>query len=177
MTPGAVPSKHPTHPLRPIFLVFPLSTSSFLPFPLRTPPFPSAPHHTTLNIVGSIPQSPIPRRRRPPRQQRDRSRYSGQATSTVASAGTMAPVMWLLASALSVASVAADMATISAMGDVPDWQTISAMTLTVSAPGAPTIPLKYTVVPLTTSLGLNQSELARGVRVQSACVLVPVGTC
>ncbi len=94
------------------------------------------------------------------------------ATSTVARAGKMASLTWLLASALYAASaVAADTPTIFSMEDVPDWQSNFAMSLQITAPGGDVVPLTYTVVPLTASLGLNQSDISRGVRLHGLSLL------
>ncbi len=57
--------------------------------------------------------------------------------------------------------MAANMATTFAMDDVPDYQSSSIMALQITLPGSD--PIMSNVAPLTTSLGLNQSDLAREV--------------
>jgi hypothetical protein len=49
------------------------------------------------------------------------------------------------------------------MQDVLDWQRKSEMQLLISASEGDPVPLSYTVIPLTTNLGLNESQPARGV--------------
>lgn len=49
------------------------------------------------------------------------------------------------------------------MKDVLDWQRKSEMQLLISASEGDPVPLSYTVIPLTTNLGLNESQLTRGV--------------
>ena len=68
----------------------------------------------------------------------------------------------LLALALAAGVMAQD-ATISAMTDVPEWGVDSAMQLSLFTARGDQLPLQYIVMPLTQSLGLNQSDLARGV--------------
>lgn len=49
------------------------------------------------------------------------------------------------------------------MNEVLDWQRKSEMQMLISASEGDPVPLSYTVIPLTTNLGLNESQLARGV--------------
>lgn len=49
------------------------------------------------------------------------------------------------------------------MKDVLDWQRKSEMQLLIRASEGDPVPLTYTVIPLTTNLGLNESQLTRGV--------------
>jgi len=60
-------------------------------------------------------------------------------------------------------TVMAQDATIAAMTDVPEWGVDSAMQLSLFTAVGDPLPLQYIVMPLTQSLGLNQSDLARGV--------------
>ncbi|KKY30603.1 putative ring-7 protein [Diaporthe ampelina] len=48
------------------------------------------------------------------------------------------------------------------MNEVLDWQRKSEMQMLISASEGDPVPLSYTVIPLTTNLGLNESQLARG---------------
>ncbi|KAL1861632.1 hypothetical protein Daus18300_008748 [Diaporthe australafricana] len=48
------------------------------------------------------------------------------------------------------------------MTEVLDWQRRSEMQMLISASEGDPVPLSYTVIPLTTNLGLNESQLARG---------------
>lgn len=83
------------------------------------------------------------------------------ATSTVAAAGKMARFSLVFASVLSMAS--AQVATVFSMDSLPDWMRESAMTLQITGPSGVIVPFPYTVVPLTTNVGLNQSEKTREV--------------
>lgn len=49
------------------------------------------------------------------------------------------------------------------MNEVLDWQRKSEMQMLIYASDGDPVPLSYTVIPLTTNLGLNESELVRGV--------------
>lgn len=63
--------------------------------------------------------------------------------------------------------VRADMASTYAMTELLDWETDSQMQMSISASdGDDMLPLSmlFTVIPLTTDLGLNESQLDRGVR-------------
>ena len=82
------------------------------------------------------------------------------ATSTVAYPRKMGALLLAFLSVLSV--VSAD-ASIYPMSKVPDWQTKSEMQLAITAQDANPVALTYTVIPLTSSLGLNESEVVRGV--------------
>lgn len=65
--------------------------------------------------------------------------------------------------ALDVVSVAlADLAETYTMTEVLDWQRSSEMQLSISATDGDIMPLTYTVLPLTTDLGLNESQTDRG---------------
>lgn len=81
------------------------------------------------------------------------------ATSTVAYPRKMGALLLAFLSVLSV--VSAD-ASIYPMSKVPDWQTKSEMQLAITAQDANPVALTYTVIPLTSSLGLNESEVVRG---------------
>ncbi|KAM0329128.1 hypothetical protein ACHAQA_004424 [Verticillium albo-atrum] len=61
-----------------------------------------------------------------------------------------------------VATSAAQVPTITAQNDVPDWAAESTMQLSLASAGGEVLPLDYTIMPSTQSLGLNQSEVARG---------------
>ncbi|CAK7198932.1 hypothetical protein SEUCBS139899_001600 [Sporothrix eucalyptigena] len=75
----------------------------------------------------------------------------------------MASLKWLLTAAtFALPAIAATEATIFSMNTVPDWQASSAMSIQVSDPDADILPVTFTVVPLTTILGLNQSQQSRG---------------
>ncbi|KAL2290233.1 hypothetical protein FJTKL_00699 [Diaporthe vaccinii] len=66
---------------------------------------------------------------------------------------------------LAVASVrcaVSEMAGTYTMNEVLDWQRKSEMQMLISASEGDPVPLSYTVIPLTTNLGLNESQLARG---------------
>jgi len=83
----------------------------------------------------------------------------------------MAPLCLLLVAILSAVSASAENATITPMErPLFMWQRDSAMTLEITATDGDALPLQYTVIPLTASLGLNQSELDRGVR--TGCCIV-----
>ncbi|CAK7223712.1 hypothetical protein SCUCBS95973_005272 [Sporothrix curviconia] len=80
------------------------------------------------------------------------------------SSSTVASLTWLLtAAALTFPAlpVSASDATIFSMNTVPDWQASSAMSVQVSDPEADILPVTFTVVPLTTIFGLNQSQESR----------------
>lgn len=49
------------------------------------------------------------------------------------------------------------------MNEVLDWQRKSEMQMLIYASEGDPVPLSYTVIPLTTNLGLNESQLVRGV--------------
>lgn len=66
-----------------------------------------------------------------------------------------------LASTLSI--VSADLAETYTMTKVLDWQRDSEMQLLISAQDGNIVPLPYTVIPLTSNLGLNESDVTRGV--------------
>ena len=83
------------------------------------------------------------------------------ATSTVAGAARMARLLLVHASLLSMA-FAGD-ATVFEVDTASDQLLASAMTLQLTSSSGVIVPFAYTVVPLTASLGLNQSEVARQV--------------
>lgn len=73
---------------------------------------------------------------------------------------------WVFALSLAVVSVrcaVSEMAGTYTMNEVLDWQRKSEMQMLISASEGDPVPLSYTVIPLTTNLGLNESQLARGV--------------
>ncbi|KAL9949145.1 hypothetical protein ACHAO5_001124 [Verticillium nonalfalfae] len=70
------------------------------------------------------------------------------------------PLLAVLAGA--AVAAAAQAPTITAQNDVPDWAAESTMQLSLSSAGGEVMPLDYTIMPSTQSLGLNQSEVARG---------------
>ncbi|KAF6831122.1 E3 ubiquitin-protein ligase [Colletotrichum plurivorum] len=66
---------------------------------------------------------------------------------------------------LAGAAVAATMvraATITPENDIPTWGVKSSMQLSLTSAGGDVVPLTFIVMPSTESLGLNQSEIARG---------------
>lgn len=86
-------------------------------------------------------------------------------TSSVSLSGRMGR-HWAFALSLAVASVrcaVSEMAGTYTMTEVLDWQRKSEMQMLISASEGDPVPLSYTVIPLTTNLGLNESQLARGV--------------
>lgn len=86
-------------------------------------------------------------------------------TSLVSLPGSMGR-HWAFALSLAVASVrcaVSEMAGTYTMTEVLDWQRKSEMQMLISASEGDPVPLSYTVIPLTTNLGLNESQLARGV--------------
>ncbi|KAM0282560.1 hypothetical protein ACHAQH_002928 [Verticillium albo-atrum] len=74
----------------------------------------------------------------------------------------MIPSHLLAALAGAVGVTAAQAPTITAQNDVPDWAAESTMQLSLASAGGEVMPLDYTIMPSTQSLGLNQSEVARG---------------
>lgn len=71
---------------------------------------------------------------------------------------------WAFVLSLAVACVRAqsEMAGTHTMPDVLDWQRNSEMQLLIRASDQDPVPLTYTVIPLTTNLGLNESQPVRG---------------
>lgn len=70
---------------------------------------------------------------------------------------------YALALALShVSSVVCGLAETYTMMEVYSWQKDSEMQLSISESNGVIVPLTYTVVPLTTNLGLNESQVSRG---------------
>lgn len=72
---------------------------------------------------------------------------------------------WAVVLSLAVASVRcaeSEMAGTHTMQNVLDWQRNSEMQLLISASDGDPVPLAFTVIPLTTNLGLNESQLVRG---------------
>ncbi|KAJ9141845.1 Ring finger domain protein [Pleurostoma richardsiae] len=86
------------------------------------------------------------------------------ATWTVACPGRMRMrfLLWLLASAFSMVSADVAMATTYSMAKVLDWQKQSVMQLAITGQDGVSVPLTYSVIPLTASLGLNESDVVRG---------------
>jgi hypothetical protein len=70
----------------------------------------------------------------------------------------------LLVLACTMSAVMAQTATVTSLIDIPEWGSDSAMQLSLSTAGGEPVPLTYTVMPLTQSLGLNQTDTTRGVR-------------
>ncbi len=71
----------------------------------------------------------------------------------------------LVMAGLLLTKATADMASVFPMDQVEDWQRRSIMKLSITAPEENNaVDLTFNVIPLTTSLGLNQSDFARGVR-------------
>lgn len=72
-----------------------------------------------------------------------------------------------LAAALAFANVlsmaCADLAQTYPMSEVLDWERASQMQMSVSGADGDVIPFLYAVIPLTTDLGLNESQTDRGV--------------
>ena len=62
---------------------------------------------------------------------------------------------------------AVDEVVTSAEYDTPEWATDNAMQLTLSSRDGGDSPLQYTVIPLTESLGLNESDRYREVSLRS----------
>ncbi|POS69216.1 RING-7 protein [Diaporthe helianthi] len=80
---------------------------------------------------------------------------------------------WALAVPLAIAGVRcaeSEMAGTHTMQHVLDWQRNSEMQLLISASELDPVPLTYTVIPLTTNLGLNESQLVRGVDIKGRVV-------
>jgi hypothetical protein len=73
----------------------------------------------------------------------------------------------LLVLACTLPAVMAQRPTIEAKLEVPSWGVDSAMQLSLYSAGGAPLPIQYTVMPLTQSLGLNQTDLARGVRIET----------
>lgn len=65
--------------------------------------------------------------------------------------------------ACAAVGVMAQAATITPENDIPSWSERSAMQMSLSTAGG-TVPLSFIVMPSTESLGLNQSDVVRGVR-------------
>lgn len=72
-----------------------------------------------------------------------------------------------LSAALAFANVlsmaCADLAQTYPMSEVLDWERASQMQMSVSGADGDVIPFLYAVIPLTTDLGLNESQTDRGV--------------
>lgn len=66
--------------------------------------------------------------------------------------------------AVNAAIVAAQVPSISPENEVPIWAADSTMQLSLSSMRGDVLPLDYTVIPSTENLGLNQTEIARGVQ-------------
>ncbi|CAM1504202.1 Fc.00g017930.m01.CDS01 [Cosmosporella sp. VM-42] len=79
------------------------------------------------------------------------------ATSTIPGVGKMASILVALVCAIT-SVVADDEVTTSAETDVPEWASANAMWLTLS-----TSPTQFTVIPLTGSMGLNESDVSRNI--------------
>lgn len=62
-----------------------------------------------------------------------------------------------------VNSVVCGLAETYTMMEVYSWQKDSEMQLSISESNGVIVPLTYTVIPLTTNLGLNESQVSRGV--------------
>jgi hypothetical protein len=91
------------------------------------------------------------------------------ATSTVAGAASMMVLSLLLAAACLVSVASAESATIYSMPRLQTWAQDSLMTLKISTlDGGSFEPLSLPVLPLTSSLGLNQTQKARGVSLHAA---------
>ncbi|WYZ37507.1 hypothetical protein EsH8_II_001013 [Colletotrichum jinshuiense] len=72
--------------------------------------------------------------------------------------------------ACAAAAVMAQAATITAENEIPTWGEKSAMQMALTTAGG-TVPLTFIVMPSTESLGLNQSEVARGsIRIEGTMV-------
>lgn len=72
----------------------------------------------------------------------------------------------LACAAAAAALATVNAATIAAQNDIPSWSEKSAMQLSLSSAGGDVVPLTFIVMPSTESLGLNQSDVARGVRIK-----------
>lgn len=85
------------------------------------------------------------------------------ATSTVAMLGMMGRryAYALALATANVKSVICGLAETYTMMEVYSWQKTSEMQLSIS--NGVIMPLTYTVIPLTTNLGLNESQVSRGV--------------
>ncbi|KAF5524890.1 E3 ubiquitin-protein ligase SDIR1 [Colletotrichum aenigma] len=68
----------------------------------------------------------------------------------------------LACAAAAAALATVNAATIAAQNDIPSWSEKSAMQLSLSSAGGDVVPLTFIVMPSTESLGLNQSDVARG---------------
>jgi len=91
--------------------------------------------------------------------------YSRRRPSPVL--GKMASLVLLLSLLAIVlsATVSAEDVTVFSMAHVPDWQMKSIMTLSITAPGGDAVPLQFELYPLTRSMGLNESDRTRKVRI------------
>lgn len=78
-----------------------------------------------------------------------------------------------LAFANALSMVCADLAQTYPMSEVLDWEKNSEMQMSVSGADGDIVPFLYTVIPLTTDLGLNESQTDRGVSA-SARPLAPI---
>lgn len=76
--------------------------------------------------------------------------------------GRFSTLMAALAAANVFLVAYADLAETYTMTEVLDWQRESEMQLAISATDGDIVPLTYTVLPLTTDLGLNESQTDRG---------------
>lgn len=76
--------------------------------------------------------------------------------------GRFSTLMAALAAANVFLVAYADLAETYTMTEVLDWQRQSEMQLAISATDGDIVPLTYTVIPLTTDLGLNESQTDRG---------------
>lgn len=86
-------------------------------------------------------------------------------------------LMVALAAANVVSVAYADLAETYTMTEVLDWQRDSEMQLGISATDGDIVPLTYTVLPLTSDLGLNESQTDRGkVNIKGRLVLADADT-
>lgn len=92
--------------------------------------------------------------------------------------GRFSPLVVALAAAANIFSVAlADLAETYTMTEVLDWQRESEVQLSISATDEDFGALTYTVLPLTTDLGLNESQTDRGkVNIQGRLVFADADT-
>lgn len=75
---------------------------------------------------------------------------------------------------LALAGVATAASLIVPENDVPSWASDSTMQLSLSSNKGSILPVDYNIVPLTQNLGLNGSEVVRGV---GRCLRLAIAPC
>ncbi|OLN95275.1 E3 ubiquitin-protein ligase [Colletotrichum chlorophyti] len=80
-------------------------------------------------------------------------------------------VLLRLACAAAAAAVTAQAVSITPQNEIPSWSEKSAMQMSLSSAAGDVVPLTFIVMPSTESLGLNQSDVARGsIRIEGVMV-------